>query len=411
VLLGPDQITRAGHQLTAMLAELSWTPSQRALFAGQVEEEAVVRVRPFPASGSRARSPVPGPQNGADDEIRVSIRVVAGTDPLGGIGSLTLWIDWAALADPLGVRSARGAASALVALVRDRQDHGLRVIQGEPGLTTPGRTAAPASAAPASATPGPTAPASAAPGPTAPGSTPGLATRPAPGLPAHPERPRSPQPSPAVLWWRRHRRTTAGSVMAGIAVVLLLWVAENVLHVPSAPDTVGPVTASPAEAVVPVADHRAGVAPATGPSSPATGPTPTSGQPVISVPRPADRPTVQAGTRIVLQSDVLFETGSTRLSPTAMTRLQQIATTVRARDTRGTIQINGYTDDIGPRTLNRSLSEQRATSVARALQTYLAGSSVVLLPQGFGESAPVRTNTTPDGRQLNRRVTVVLPTH
>jgi outer membrane protein OmpA-like peptidoglycan-associated protein len=76
----------------------------------------------------------------------------------------------------------------------------------------------------------------------------------------------------------------------------------------------------------------------------------------------------------------------------------------------GTIQINGYTDDLGSAAKNLALSQARALAVAQVLQAGLAGQSVTLAPQGFGQASPVAPNTTDANRARNRRVTIVLPT-
>jgi outer membrane protein OmpA-like peptidoglycan-associated protein len=343
----PSEIAQAGRDLRSMLAELSWTPTQRFLSAGQVVEEAVVRARTVDASGP------------AGGEIQISMRVVTALDSLGGIGSLTLWIDWAALRDPLGVDSARGAASALVALARARDVRGLQVIEGGSGPDDE-------------------------------------LVIPAPEPPARPER--SARPPAPVLWWQQHRGTVAGTVMAVLAIAVLGWVGQNVLQpaVHSGRATLGAATEAPT--------------PTGGPSTATATPTVKSTKvPVIRTERPSAKPTVQAGKQYVLQSDVLFETGSTRLSKAAQTKLTNLAKVVQANNVNGTIQINGYTDNVGSTQLNLDLSRARATAVAEALQPFLIGSPVILTPQAFGESDPTASNATSRGRASNRRVTIVLP--
>ena len=76
----------------------------------------------------------------------------------------------------------------------------------------------------------------------------------------------------------------------------------------------------------------------------------------------------------------------------------------------GTIQINGYTDNLGSVGYDIPLSGARALAVARVLQSALAGRPVTLVPQGFGQANPVAPNTNDASRARNRRVTIVLPT-
>jgi outer membrane protein OmpA-like peptidoglycan-associated protein len=368
VLQGPDEIARAGHELRTLLGGLSWTPSQRFLSAGQVVEQADVQAW---LTGE--------PES---DEIRVSMRVVIAFDPSGGIGSLTLWIDWAALNDPLGVASPLGAASALVAHARAQDGRGLQVFQPPtdslPVITTP--VAAPA--------------------------------RPAPN--------RSVRPPAGVLWWRQHRGTLAGAVMAVLAVVVLGWVAQTVLRSPTGADLLAAQTGSETSVATGSASAGSGSAGSgaggsgsvgSGSAGQATGaPSAVARVPVITQEQPSAQPTVQAGPQYKFRSDLLFRTNSTDLSGTARELLKAVAT--QARGVTGTIQINGYTDNVGTDQHNRKLSRDRATAVAEALQEYLTGSTgsqVRLAPQGFGETHPFRSNATAAGRSQNRRVVVVLP--
>lgn len=356
---GHAEIERAGRHLKGMFHELTWTPSQRFLAAGQIVEEAVaLAATSLPAGGS------PLSEGDIGNVLRVPARVVAAVDEHDPrLASLTLWVDWAALNDPLGVRSPRGAASALVARARARDERGLRVIRGEPG---------------------------AAPLP------------PAPREPAD-RRPRPRPPHPAVLWWRRHRLTVAGVSMAAAAVVLMGQITVSTLESTTqnrltgarmGPDPQDPHFAQPGLATPSVAAGR----------EPARGAVPR-----INTVRPSATPTVQRGEKIDLLTDFLFRTGSAELTQGALAEINHMAGTVRSAGVRGTIQVNGYTDSRGSKASNADLSQRRALAVAQVLAPQLKGLPVDLTPQGFGETSPVAPNTTPDGRAHNRRVTVVLP--
>ncbi|WP_076068193.1 OmpA family protein [Sphingomonas montana] len=111
------------------------------------------------------------------------------------------------------------------------------------------------------------------------------------------------------------------------------------------------------------------------------------------------------GATLVLQ-DVLFRTGSAELRPGAEARLRPMAGYLRAnRAVR--VRIDGHTDSVGTAAANRSLSERRAIAVRQALGAMGVARDRFRI-QGFGESAPVATNATAAGRQLNRRVEVTL---
>jgi outer membrane protein OmpA-like peptidoglycan-associated protein len=109
---------------------------------------------------------------------------------------------------------------------------------------------------------------------------------------------------------------------------------------------------------------------------------------------------------IVNMSDVLFDTGSYTLRTAAREKLAKISGILLAYPGLK-IQIEGYTDSTGSEEFNQRLSEQRAEMVRDYLidQLVPAGS---ITAQGFGESQPVASNDTADGRQKNRRVQMVV---
>ncbi len=155
-------------------------------------------------------------------------------------------------------------------------------------------------------------------------------------------------------------------------------------------------------------------APTSTPSQPAATPTPTpttpAKLPVIATAAPKSVPRVQAGQQVVLRSDVTFAFDSAALTPAASAAVTRLAAQIRSAGVKGTIQINGYTDNSGTVAYDLALSRARALAVARVLQSGLAGRPVTLAPQAFGQANPVAPNTTDANRARNRRVTIVLPT-
>jgi len=72
-----------------------------------------------------------------------------------------------------------------------------------------------------------------------------------------------------------------------------------------------------------------------------------------------------------------------------------------------TLQIEGHTDSVGGNEFNQQLSERRADSVRDFLaEQGVPGSSITA--RGFGKTQPVASNDTPEGRQRNRRVELVV---
>lgn len=112
---------------------------------------------------------------------------------------------------------------------------------------------------------------------------------------------------------------------------------------------------------------------------------------------------------ITLRSDVLFRFAKSTLTPAARATLAALAPRIKSRAT-GTVQIKGYTDSIGPNTVNIPLSRARAAAVEAALRPRTPG--VHYTSAGFGSADPVAPNTNSDGsdnpagRALNRRVTI-----
>ncbi len=109
---------------------------------------------------------------------------------------------------------------------------------------------------------------------------------------------------------------------------------------------------------------------------------------------------------IVNMSDVLFDTGSATLQPAAREKLAKISGILLAHPGL-TLQIEGHTDSVGSDEFNQQLSERRADSV----RDFLAAQGVPasgITARGFGKTQPVASNDTPEGRQRNRRVELVV---
>jgi outer membrane protein OmpA-like peptidoglycan-associated protein len=109
---------------------------------------------------------------------------------------------------------------------------------------------------------------------------------------------------------------------------------------------------------------------------------------------------------IVNMSDVLFDFGSYTLKPGAREKLAKISGIVLAHPGL-TLQIEGHTDSVGSDEFNRQLSERRADSVRDFLAEQGVPASAITA-RGFGKTQPVASNDTPEGRQRNRRVELVV---
>lgn len=109
---------------------------------------------------------------------------------------------------------------------------------------------------------------------------------------------------------------------------------------------------------------------------------------------------------VVTLNDVLFDSGSATLRPGGQRLIARLATFLREYPERS-LAIEGFTDSVGSPNFNQQLSERRAAAVRVALmEEGIAGSRVYV--RGYGDAFPVASNDTPEGRQRNRRVEVVI---
>ncbi len=101
---------------------------------------------------------------------------------------------------------------------------------------------------------------------------------------------------------------------------------------------------------------------------------------------------------------LLCATDSDSLAPGAYDRMRSLATTLNNYP-KSDVLIKGHTDGVGEESYNQRLSEQRADRVRQFLIAENV-SPARITAIGFGESMPLATNNTPEGRQQNRRVEI-----
>ncbi len=109
---------------------------------------------------------------------------------------------------------------------------------------------------------------------------------------------------------------------------------------------------------------------------------------------------------VTLPQDILFATDSTAVQPGLMDDLQALASNVQIYE-NSTLQVIGHTDSDGDASYNQTLSEGRAQAVVNVLQNNGVPTSR-LQAFGRGESQPVASNLTPEGKAQNRRVEIVI---
>jgi outer membrane protein OmpA-like peptidoglycan-associated protein len=105
-----------------------------------------------------------------------------------------------------------------------------------------------------------------------------------------------------------------------------------------------------------------------------------------------------------LPEGVTFDVGSYSLRPEFRNTLDTVATSLKQYPD-SLIDVYGHTDSTGSDAFNQTLSENRARTVANYLITQGVAASRIR-SQGFGETMPVASNDTTDGRSRNRRVEI-----
>ena len=104
---------------------------------------------------------------------------------------------------------------------------------------------------------------------------------------------------------------------------------------------------------------------------------------------------------------ILFDTGSATIQPESTPTLKEIARTLQQHgDLR--LRIEGHTDNTGNADANQQLSERRAAAVLAYLVQREGIDASRLESAGLGQTAPAADNATPEGKQTNRRVELVV---
>lgn len=109
---------------------------------------------------------------------------------------------------------------------------------------------------------------------------------------------------------------------------------------------------------------------------------------------------------LVMPGNVTFDTDSSEVRPQFDEVLESVGLVLNEFD-KTLVEITGHTDSTGSDSYNLALSKERANAVANRLRAYDVASDRILT-QGYGENRPIASNSTPEGRQQNRRVEVVL---
>ncbi len=104
--------------------------------------------------------------------------------------------------------------------------------------------------------------------------------------------------------------------------------------------------------------------------------------------------------------DILFDVNSSVIKPGSFSYLDKLAGCLNANPIF-TIEITGYTDNMGSEADNMTLSLKRAESVRDYLISHGVRPDRINV-YGMGESKPITSNDTPDGRARNRRIAIII---
>ncbi len=104
-----------------------------------------------------------------------------------------------------------------------------------------------------------------------------------------------------------------------------------------------------------------------------------------------------------LSGDALFAVDSATVRTSTRSTIMKLADQLKANGANS-VQVVGHTDSTGADSYNQTLSQRRAQAVADIISTH--GLTIAQV-SGAGESAPIASNATREGRQANRRVEII----
>ena len=116
---------------------------------------------------------------------------------------------------------------------------------------------------------------------------------------------------------------------------------------------------------------------------------------------------VPEGIKMIVPGIELFASNSETVQDTAYARLGQVAEIINLYE-KQPILILGHTDAVGDRENNMKLSERRAETVKQFFIDHFGIEASRLSSRGMGEQRPITSNASPDGREANRRVEVII---
>ncbi|MGC5264097.1 OmpA family protein [Streptomyces cyaneofuscatus] len=118
----------------------------------------------------------------------------------------------------------------------------------------------------------------------------------------------------------------------------------------------------------------------------------------------------QTETTYSLQAAVLFAKDSADISSQAKKKIDGIAQKIAQANPSKTVEIRGYTDNLGSAQHGLELSKDRANAVKDLFARSPSLTRISFTAKGLGEAQPIADNGNEAGRQKNRRVEIVVAT-
>jgi outer membrane protein OmpA-like peptidoglycan-associated protein len=111
--------------------------------------------------------------------------------------------------------------------------------------------------------------------------------------------------------------------------------------------------------------------------------------------------------KILMQLNINFNVNSVTITSTQLDQLRQMADLMKTYPD-ATAVVEGHTDSRGSATRNLEISRGRARSIKKYFANTFGIAPERITAEGFGETQPIASNATPEGRRKNRRVLVIL---
>ena len=111
--------------------------------------------------------------------------------------------------------------------------------------------------------------------------------------------------------------------------------------------------------------------------------------------------------KIIMQLNINFNINSVTIKSTQLDQLRQMAELMKTYPST-TAVMEGHTDSRGSATKNLEISQRRAQSIKKYFANTFGIAPERITAEGFGETRPIASNGTPEGRRKNRRVLVIL---